>query len=52
MISNSLTPDPEPAGVAEGVERATWAFSPTKRISSYITALIAGPYDEVRDEVQ
>ncbi|MDN5778525.1 MAG: aminopeptidase N, partial [Humibacillus sp.] len=52
VISNSPTPEPEPAGVAEGVERATWAFSPTKRISSYITALIAGPYDEVRDEVE
>ena len=51
VISNSPTPEPAPAGVTEGVERATWAFSPTKRISSYITALIAGPYDEVRDEV-
>ncbi|MCE1178920.1 MAG: aminopeptidase N [Micrococcales bacterium] len=47
LISNSPTPEPSPAG-----ERtATWAFAPTKRISSYITALIAGPYDVVRDEV-
>ncbi len=38
--------------MADGVERATWSFEPTQRISSYITALIAGPYDEVRDEVQ
>jgi aminopeptidase N len=52
VISNSPTPHPEPAGVADGVERATWSFAPTPRISSYITALIAGPYDEVRDEVQ
>ena len=52
VISNSPTPHPEAAGVTAGVERATWAFEPTKRISSYITALIAGPYDEVRDEVQ
>jgi aminopeptidase N len=52
VISNSPTPTPEAAGVADGVERATWSFEPTKRISSYITALIAGPYDEVRDEVQ
>ncbi|WP_330472837.1 aminopeptidase N [Terrabacter sp. C0L_2] len=51
VISNSPTPTPEAAGVADGVERATWSFEPTKRISSYITALIAGPYDEVRDEV-
>jgi aminopeptidase N len=52
VVSNSPTPTPEAAGVADGVERATWSFAPTKRISSYITALIAGPYDEVRDEVQ
>ncbi|XVX19010.1 aminopeptidase N [Actinomycetota bacterium] len=47
LISNSPTPEPSPAG--EGT--STWAFAPTQRISSYITALIAGPYDVVRDEV-
>src|SRR6476659_2014064 len=52
VISNSPTPAPQAAGVADGVERATWSVEPTQRISSYITALIAGPYDEVRDEVQ
>jgi aminopeptidase N len=52
VISNSPTPHPEPAGVADHVEKATWSFEPTPRISSYITALVAGPYDEVRDEVQ
>jgi len=52
VISNSPTPAPTAAGVADGVERATWSFEPTQRISSYITALVAGPYDEVRDEVQ
>ena len=51
VISNSPTPEPVPAGVGDHVEKATWSFAPTKRISSYITALIAGPYDEVRDEV-
>ncbi len=51
IISNSPSPTPTPAGVSDGVEQATWAFGPTQRISSYITALIAGPYDEVRDEV-
>jgi aminopeptidase N len=45
VVSNSPTPDAEPTG--EGV--ATWRFSPTPRISSYITALVAGPYDVVRD---
>ena len=29
----------------------TWAFAPTPRISSYITALVAGPYHVVRDEL-
>ena len=40
VVSNSPTPTPEPH--AEGV--ATWSFPPTPRMSSYITALIAGPY--------
>ncbi|MEO7447295.1 MAG: aminopeptidase N, partial [Humibacillus sp.] len=52
IVSNSPTPTPKPAGVADGVERSTWSFAPTQRISSYITALIAGPYDEVRDQVE
>ncbi|MBR7742858.1 aminopeptidase N [Phycicoccus sp. BSK3Z-2] len=47
LVSNSPTPEPEAAG--EGV--ATWRFPRTPRISSYITALVAGPYDVVRDSV-
>ncbi|MGR2751566.1 aminopeptidase N [Agromyces arachidis] len=47
VVSNS--PTPEPAEAHEGAK--TWAFEPTPRISSYITALIAGPYDVVRDEL-
>ena len=47
VVSNSPTPQPEPAG--EGT--ATWHFAPTGPISSYITALVAGPYDVVRDTV-
>ncbi len=47
VVSNSPTPQPEPAG--EGI--ATWRFAPTGPISSYITALVAGPYDVVRDTV-
>ncbi|OON80766.1 aminopeptidase N [Streptomyces tsukubensis] len=38
VISNS--PSPEPEG-------DVWVFAPTPRISSYITALIAGPYHSV-----
>ena len=48
VVSNSPTPEPTPA--REGV--ATWAFRTTARMSCYITALIAGPYAVVRDEVQ
>ena len=47
VVSNS--PTPEPVDAHEGAR--TWAFEPTPRISSYITALIAGPYAVVRDEL-
>ena len=47
VISNSPTPEPVPSG--EGV--ATWEFEPTPRISSYITALIAGPYESTFSEL-
>ncbi|MCZ0972431.1 aminopeptidase N [Streptomyces albulus] len=41
VVSNS--PTPEPAG-ADGT---VWRFAPTPRISTYITALIVGPYHSV-----
>ncbi|MBP2414280.1 aminopeptidase N [Arthrobacter stackebrandtii] len=47
VISNSPTPAPEAAG--EG--KAVWHFEPTLKMSSYITALIAGPYECVRSEL-
>ncbi|MEV7691996.1 aminopeptidase N [Microbacterium sp. NPDC089189] len=46
VVSNSPTPDPVTTG-----ESATWSFEPTPRISSYITALIAGPYEVTRSEL-
>ena len=51
LISNSPSPEPTDAGERNGIPAATWAFEPTPRISSYITALVAGPYEVVRDEV-
>ncbi|MCF6526395.1 aminopeptidase N [Streptomyces sp. JJ36] len=45
VISNS--PAGEPGPVAEGPAGAVWRFAPTPRISTYITALIAGPYHGV-----
>ncbi|HSP76292.1 MAG TPA: aminopeptidase N, partial [Cryobacterium sp.] len=47
VISNSATPEPTDAG--NGTR--TWAFAPTHSISSYITALVAGPYAVVRSEL-
>ncbi|WP_369169414.1 aminopeptidase N [Streptomyces sp. R28] len=38
VISNSPTPEPKDS---------VWAFEPTPRISTYITALIVGPYHSV-----
>jgi len=45
VISNSPTPEPVPLG--NGAAR--WDFAPTPPISTYITALVAGPYYVVRD---
>ncbi len=45
VVSNSPTPEPEP--VRDGV--AIWHFAPTARMSTYITALVAGEYHVVRD---
>ena len=46
MVSNSPTPVPV---IDQG--KATWAFEPTPVLSSYITAIIAGPYEVVRSEL-
>jgi len=45
VISNSPM-----AQVVDGGNTQTWSFEPTPTISTYITALVAGPYFEVRDE--
>ncbi|WP_349897156.1 aminopeptidase N [Parafrigoribacterium soli] len=47
VVSNSPTPQPE---IVDG-RRSTWRFAPTPVLSSYVTALIAGPYAVVRDEL-
>ena len=47
VISNSTTPAP----VSLGDGKALWKFAPTPRMSSYITALIAGPYKVWTDEL-
>ncbi|WP_269303354.1 aminopeptidase N [Aeromicrobium sp. HA] len=45
VVSNSPTPEPV---VLDGGS-AVWHFEPTKTMSTYITALVAGDYHEVRD---
>ena len=64
VVSNEPTPEPVAVPAVEqatanitgvdiaDVPKATWTFAATPSISCYITALIAGPYDVVRDEVQ
>ncbi|WP_296630069.1 aminopeptidase N [Rhodoluna sp.] len=47
VVSNQTSPAPDAAG--EG--KATWNFAPSPRISSYITAIIAGPYVETRSSL-
>ena len=48
VTSNSTTPTP--SSVRDGI--AKWEFPVTKKMSTYITAIVAGPYYEVRDEYQ
>ncbi|MCU1545317.1 MAG: aminopeptidase [Homoserinimonas sp.] len=46
VVSNSPTPDP----LVDG-DTATWRFAPTPILSSYVTALVAGPYAVIRSEL-
>jgi len=50
LVSNSPTPQPDEVTDRGGVAARTWAFEPTPRLSSYVTAIVAGPYEVVRDE--
>jgi aminopeptidase N len=47
VVSNQ----PTPHGEILDETRSIWRFDPTPRLSSYVTALIAGPYTVVRDEL-
>ena len=47
VVSNQPTPEPESLG--EG--KARWVFAETPRMSTYITALVAGPYQVWRDDL-
>ena len=41
----------EPASVSEVADAKRWDFAATPPISTYITAIVAGPYHEVRSEL-
>ena len=45
VISNAVSPEPSSLGGG----KARWNFPASLRMSTYITALVAGPYYEVRD---
>jgi aminopeptidase N len=56
VLSNQPAPEPEPAGTdaadhrdGAGAASATWHFPATPRISTYLTAVVAGEYHLVRD---
>lgn len=49
VVSNSPTPEPEASDDDPGM--GIWRFEPTPRISSYITAIVAGPYHRVTGEL-
>jgi len=48
VVSNAPTPAPEPLGGGS----ARWSFPESKRMSTYITALIAGEYHEHLDSYE
>ena len=51
VLSNSPTPEPTPAKASDGSGDAhTFAFAPTEPMSSYVTAIVAGPYVGAIDE--
>ncbi|NLT26235.1 MAG: aminopeptidase N [Microbacteriaceae bacterium] len=51
VVSNQPTPEPVPLDDGPTGPRSQWRFAPTPRISTYITALVAGPYVSWEDEL-
>jgi len=53
VVSNSPTPQAEPLdlSVTDGSGASVWTFAPTPVLSSYVTALVAGPYEVVTSEL-
>jgi aminopeptidase N len=53
VVSNQPTPPSTSSGTdsTSSGTVSTWVFEPTPILSSYVTALVAGPYAVVRDEL-
>ena len=49
VFSNSPTPEPVAHEERDGV--ATWHFSATEKMSTYLTSIVAGPYEGYDDDV-
>jgi aminopeptidase N len=49
VISNAESPEPVGFKGPQGEDLARWEFGPTEPISTYITAVVAGPYHVVTD---
>ena len=51
VVSNAPAPSPEPAPApaADGTAMSVWRFPATERMSTYVTAIVAGEYHERRD---
>jgi aminopeptidase N len=49
VVSNSRALERHDVTAEGGAEATRWLFEPTPVMSTYITALVAGPYHEVRD---
>ncbi len=49
VVSNAAAPEPVDLADQGRPGIAVWRFAPTGRLSTYITALVAGEYHEVRD---
>ena len=51
VLSNSPTPEPTPTENSDSSgDTRTFAFAPTEPMSSYVTAIVAGPYVGATDE--
>ncbi len=49
VVSNAATPEPAELAADGRPGISVWRFAPTGPLSTYITALVAGEYHEVRD---